>query len=82
MLLATPKHSPSRLTEWPVRAHPTLPLQAQTQRAEMLRLRRDELAAEVDEAAAAVAQEEAEQAELRRQVQVRMGSLSARMGCM
>lgn len=47
----------------------------------MLRLRRDELAAEV-EVAAAVAHEEAEQAELRRQVQVRMGSLSARMGCM
>lgn len=46
-------------------------LQAQSQRAEALRLRRDELAEEVEEAAAAVAHEEAEQAELRRQVQVR-----------
>ncbi len=40
----------------------------------MLRLRRDELAAEVEEAAAAVAAEEAEQAELVRQVQVRLAS--------
>lgn len=55
------------------RPPPSLPDQADARRAEMLRLRRDELAEEVERWAASVAHEETEQAELQAQVQVRSG---------